>query len=104
MAQPEWRANYLSTGGVLVDIIAFRQGDVYQLTPMAGQLGLREAPDPNLRFIHRLNVGDYLTIIDGPEIMNGATWWKFQAIAADGQTIEGWALEDERWFERAWGQ
>jgi len=104
LEQPEWRTNYLSPGGVPIDILAFRQGDVYRLTPAAGQLGLREAPDLNLRFLHRLNVGDYLTIIDGPEIVNNATWWKFQAIIEDERTVEGWALEDERWYERAWGQ
>jgi hypothetical protein len=101
-APPTWTANYLLSGGTPVDALVFRVGDVYRLTLAGGQGGLRLTPDLNARYLHRPRPGELLTILEGPVQADGYTWWKFQATAADGQLVEGWGVENEDWYERAW--
>lgn len=101
---PAWTQRTVLPNGSPVDSLAFRVGDVYRLTLAAGQLGLRATPDPSARYQHRLSVGDYVTIVEGPIQAGGSTWWKFEHIAEEGDMIEGWAVGNEEWFERAWGQ
>jgi hypothetical protein len=101
---PAWTGVYLLPGGTPLDALALRVGDVYWLTLAGTQVGLRAVPSHSARYIHRPQAGDYLTIVDGPTLAEGSTWWKFQAITEDGQSIEGWAPSNEDWFERAWGQ
>jgi hypothetical protein len=103
-ASPIWTQNLIMPGGIPLDVLAFRLGDIYRITLSAGQLGLRSEPDVNMRFLHRLNVGDYLEIVDGPIPAMGFTWWKFRGMDVTGTAIEGWAPENAAWFERAWGQ
>jgi hypothetical protein len=101
---PFWANNYLLPGGTSIDVLAFRVGDVYRLTLAGSQLGLRAVPSRSARYIHRPQPGDVLAIVDGPTPAEGFTWWKFQTITEDGQSLEGWATVTEDWFERAWGQ
>ena len=48
--------------------------------------------------------GDYMTIMDGPLHAEGFTWWKFRLEPPAEAEVEGWAAQDEDWYERAWGQ
>ena len=101
---PPWAENSILAGGSPVDVLAFRPGDVYRLTLAAGQLGLRATPSSSARYEHRLQVGDYIIIVEGPTQAGGATWWKFKQINEGGETVEGWSDAKEEWFERGLGQ
>ena len=52
-----------------------------------------------------LEAGVYLLIVDGPVEADGAVWWKVQVDAGLSQdALEGWMMEDQQAYERAWGQ
>ena len=103
-ARPAWSAELYLPDGSPVDVLAFRPGDVYRVTLAGGRLNLRQAPDRNSAAVHQLQAGDYVTITGGPQQADGFTWWQLRLEPPGSPPIEGWAVEDPAWFERAYGQ
>jgi hypothetical protein len=101
MQPPAWTAAFSLPGGNLVDVLAFRIGDVYLITEAGDKLNMRSNAGTNAAVLAQLHTGDYITILDGPVDSNGYTWWKVSSYM-DGR--EGWVVENQDWFERGWGQ
>lgn len=101
---PQWTAAFLSQGGSPTNALAFRLGDVYLITEEGGSppLNMRSSPSTASAIVHKLNAGDYVTLIEGPVQAGGYTWWKAQLPYSE--EITGWVVENQAWFERAWGQ
>lgn len=101
---PQWTAAFLSQGGLPTNALAFRLGDVYLITEEGGSppLNMRSSPSTASAIVHKLNAGDYVTLIEGPVQAGGYTWWKAQLPYSE--EITGWVVENQAWFERAWGQ
>ena len=101
---PEWTDHLLLSGGNPVDVLAFRVGDVYLITRAGENLNLRREPSRKSESIRKLQLGEYVMIVEGPIQAEGFTWWKLQADLHAQEPIEGWAVENPEWYERAWGQ
>jgi hypothetical protein len=104
LALPDWTANFLLPEGDPVDILAFRVGDVYRITQAGLELNVRESASRYAKGIQKLQPGDYVMIVDGPVQAEGFTWWKFSLNPYSESQVEGWAVENQAWYERAWGQ
>jgi hypothetical protein len=100
---PGWVESFRLPGGAPVDVLAFRVGDIYIVTQVGIRLNLRQGPSRNARVVRQLRAGSALTIIDGPVVAEGFTWWKFRLYPATQPPVEGWAVESQEWYERAWG-
>ncbi len=100
--RPKWVENFVFTDGYSVDVLAFRVGDIYMITQNADQLNIREEPSLSAHSIKRLRSGEYLEIIDGPIQAEGYLWWKFKLIHSGEDTIQGWAIENQDYYERSW--
>ena len=101
---PEWADQFSLEGGRPVDVLAFRVGDIYIITGAGAGLKVREAPMRTAKAIQELQAGVYVLIVDGPIVADGQTWWKLNPNPYEPGKIEGWAIEDPAWYERAWGQ
>jgi hypothetical protein len=100
--QPAWMENLILPHGYPVDLLVFRIGDTYILKRAAGNLNLREFPSRDAPAIRKLVTGEYMLILDGPVQADGFTWWKFRTDLNSDQQVEGWAVEDPDWYQRAW--
>jgi hypothetical protein len=87
-----------------VDVLAFRSGDVYKITQAGAGLNLRLEPSRNAGVIQKLEPDEYVTIVDGPFQAEGFTWWKLRYELSNGDSLEGWAVGQPEWYQRAWGQ
>jgi len=101
---PGWVTKFRLNGGDPVDHLAFRVGDVYLITEEGKNLNLREGPSTSEMIIAKLQPGEYVEIIDGPVSADGYTWWRLNLLTGSNTVDEGWAVEDQEWYERAWGQ
>jgi hypothetical protein len=101
---PGWDENFVLADGNPVDVLAFRIGDVYKITPAGAGLNLRLEPSRDAGVIRKLTPAEYVTIVDGPLQAEGFTWWKLSYELSNGETLEGWAVGQSEWYERAWGQ
>jgi hypothetical protein len=101
-AAPQWVSKFVLPGGKPASRLVFRVGDVYLVTPAGANLNMRANPSKNAALLLKINTGDYLTIQDGPVTADGYTWWKVQPFMNDKQV--GWVVEDQTWYERAYGQ
>lgn len=102
--QPAWVDNFLITGGEPVDHLAFRIGDVYLITEEGADLNLREDPSTSAQVIYKLQPTEYIEIVDGPVDGDEYTWWKIRLLNYVDPPTEGWAVDHQEWYERAWGQ
>ena len=101
---PSWSHNLLLPDGHPRDVLAFRPGDIYILTRAGGNLNLRQEPSRSAPAIRKLQEGEYLKIIGGPVQVDGFTWWEFLVDINSENPVQGWAVENSDWYERAWGQ
>jgi hypothetical protein len=101
---PSWVSNFILPEGSPIDVLAFRVGDVYRITLAGARLNLRYEPSLNSGVVRRLQAGEYAMIVDGPVSAEGFTWWKLRLDLLEDDPVEGWAVEDPSWYERAWGQ
>ncbi len=101
---PAWTTQLYLPDGNPVDVLAFRVGDTYRTTPAAGKLNVRQEPQRFSEIAYTLRPGEYLQIADGPFLSGGDRWWKIRAGWLSGQPVDGWVMENQKWFERAWGQ
>lgn len=76
-----------------------RIGDRVRVTMDSGlQLTIRALPGTDGPLIKRVNPGQEFTVINGPQIANGFSWYQ---IRADNGTLEGWAADGDgtsRWL------
>lgn len=101
---PTWMEGLLSPeDGFPVDVTAYRIGDIYRITLEGGDLNIRESPAIGSVVFKQLDIGDYMEIIDGPLLSQGFTWWKIRTGLVGDERIEGWAVQNPAWYERAWG-
>lgn len=74
-------------------------GDRVTVTmPDNGQLSVRTAPGTNATLVARVNAGEQLTVLNGPQQAGGFTWYQ---VRSDNGSIEGWAAAgdgDTRWL------
>jgi hypothetical protein len=101
---PDWSAIYLLPGGYPVDHTAFRIGYVYLITRLGRNLRLLEAPSGQMDIVRKLQSGELVKIIDGPVLVDGQNWWKFLAEIDSDTPTEGWALENQDWYQLVWGR
>jgi hypothetical protein len=101
---PGWVTKFRLNGGETVDHLAFRVGDIYIITEEGENLNLRQGPSTSETIIAKLQPGEYVEIIDGPVSADGYTWWRLNLLTGSHTVSEGWAVEDQEWYERAWGQ
>lgn len=98
---PAWMVNFIVPGGRVVDVLAFRIGDVYVVTQEGGDppLNLRAEPSRTAKVATTLETDTYFEIIEGPELVNKETWWKVRIFNED---TEGWILESQVWYQRSY--
>jgi hypothetical protein len=98
---PAWTVNFMVPGGRVVDVLAFRIGDVYVVTEEGGDppLNLRAEPSRTAKVITTLETDTYFEIIEGPELIGKETWWKVRIFNED---TEGWLLENQTWYRRSY--
>lgn len=101
-APSAWLSQYSASGGYMVDVTAFRKGDTYLVTPAGANLNLRATPSLQANILRKLDPDTYVTILDGPIQAEKYTWWKVRVEMVGMQ--EGWVVEDQDWYVRAWGQ
>jgi len=74
-------------------------GDRVTVTmPDNGQLSIRSAPGTDAALITRVNAGEQLTIVNGPQQGGGFTWYR---VRSDNGSVEGWAAAgdgESRWL------
>jgi hypothetical protein len=104
VALPAWAEKFVTFGGTPVDVLAFRQGDIYRLTASTVNVSLYVAPSAKSALVRSLKPGDTVTIVDGPLLAEGLTWWKMRLASGTEPYAEGWVIEKQDWFERLWGQ
>jgi hypothetical protein len=75
----------------------FARDSVYQITALGDNLNLRELPTTQGKVLTKLRHGDEITILDGPVVANGYTWWK---IKTNGD-VEGWIVDIPDWYQPA---
>jgi hypothetical protein len=73
----------------------FQIGSHLVITTNGEDLRLRETASINGEIIRKLQPGVRLSIANGPEKVDGYTWWK---VILDQSNIEGWVAEDSSWF------
>jgi hypothetical protein len=103
-ALPAWTENFLLPGGKPADVLAFRVGDVYSITEAGKDLNLRQSPTTSAKVLRKLDQYEYVEIIGGPQSANGYTWWQVQVGIFGGEEETGWMVEEQTWYERAYGQ
>jgi hypothetical protein len=76
-----------------------RVGDRVAVTmPASGQLSVRAVPGPDAALLTRVNSGEQLTVLDGPQQAGGFTWYR---VRSDSGAVEGWAADgdgEDRWL------
>jgi hypothetical protein len=98
-AQPEWISRFVFTGGKPVNYLAFRVGDVYRITRAGDGLNVRSGPGLSYPILIQLAADEYLTIIEGPLVADGYTWWHVQSDW--GGWDSGWVVENQEWYIRS---
>ncbi len=101
---PPGRKTFCLPGGKPADVLAFRVGDVYSITEAGKDLNLRQAPSTSAKVLRKLDQYEYVEIIGGPQSANGYTWWQVQVGIFGGEEETGWMVEEQTWYERAYGQ
>jgi len=100
--RPSWVDHFSQPGGNFVDVLFFRIGDIYMVSQTVANLSIHETPSRVSPVIQRLQPSETVTIVDGPIEAEGLIWWKFRLDIPDGQSVEGWAIENQDWYERVW--
>jgi dipeptidyl aminopeptidase/acylaminoacyl peptidase len=72
----------------------FVPGDLYTITQAGANLNLRDAPTLNGNILKKLQPGDTVFVIAGPQWADGYDWWQMHT--QDG--VEGWAVDIPDWY------
>jgi hypothetical protein len=73
----------------------FAPGAKYTLAPVGNGLNLRDQPSQAGKPLKVLKAGDEITIVKGPTLADGYTWWQMRT--KDG--VEGWAEDLPDWYQ-----
>jgi dipeptidyl aminopeptidase/acylaminoacyl peptidase len=73
----------------------FAPGAKYTITPAGNGLNLRDQPSQAGKPLKVLKAGDEITIVKGPILADGYTWWQMRT--KDG--VEGWAEDLPDWYQ-----
>jgi hypothetical protein len=73
----------------------FTPGAKYTITPAGNGLNLRDQPSQAGKPLKVLKAGDEITIVKGPTLADGYTWWQMRT--KDG--VEGWAEDLPDWYQ-----
>jgi Tol biopolymer transport system component len=74
----------------------FTPGVKYTITPAGNGLNLRDQPSQAGKPLKVLKAGDEITIVKGPILADGYTWWQMRT--KDG--VEGWAEDLPDWYAK----
>ena len=74
----------------------FEIGRMLRITEEGGNLNVRDQPSLQGEVITRLQSGDKVTIVKGPQTEGGYTWWK---VEVSERAAVGWVAEVSEWFE-----
>jgi hypothetical protein len=102
--RPAWAELFSLPGGEPTNVLFFRVGDVYKISEAGDRLNVRSAPGTGASVLRQLFTGEYVTLLDGPRQAGGFTWWKVRVEDYSDTPNEGWVVEEQEWYERAWGQ
>jgi hypothetical protein len=103
VALPAWATNFILPGGQPNETLFFRVGDVYIVTKVGDKLNVRDQPSLNGKILIEAQAGTYITIIEGPILADGYTWWKYEVEDwTSGKLITGWAVENQQWYDRSY--
>lgn len=70
---------------------SFKVGDIVKVfTTDGSQLRLRDTPSKDGKVVKALANGTKATVLDGPQVVDGATWWKIKVSVTNEV---GWCLE-----------
>ncbi|MEW5872979.1 MAG: DUF3160 domain-containing protein [Chloroflexota bacterium] len=97
--QPGWISRFVLAGGEPVDYLAFRVDDAYRVTEAGDKLNVRNGPGLSYPVLTQLAAGDYVTIVEGPVVADGYTWWRVQLSWGEWQS--GWVVENQEWYRRS---
>jgi len=100
--RPSWVEKFSLPGGTFVDVLSFRIGEKYQISQAISNVNMYEAPSRNSPISLKLQSGDTIIISDGPVESDGLIWWKFKLDIQEGETVEGWATQNQDWYKRVW--
>jgi WD40 repeat protein len=74
----------------------FAPGAKCTITPAGNGLNLRDQPSQASKPLKVLKAGDEITIVKGPTLADGYTWWQMRT--KDG--VEGWAEDLPDWYAK----
>jgi Tol biopolymer transport system component len=77
--------------------VIFDLDNKYTITKEGDYLNLRDKPSINANILRKIRAGEKVTIIGGPEISDGYTWWQIKT----EDDFLGWVVENEDWYELA---
>jgi hypothetical protein len=101
---PEWVSAFRLPHGHPLDVLAFRPDDVYIITDEGENLNLRLEPSLSAESIWKLEPGVYVRMIGDPVSADGYSWIQLKIEDFSDEVVEGWAVQNQDWYERAWGQ
>jgi len=58
------------------------------------KVNIYEGNSPGSAIIAKSKTGETVTIIEGPEYLNGNTWW----LVNTNNRVSGWIIENPDWF------
>jgi Tol biopolymer transport system component len=77
------------------NIKPFNIGDSYIITLKGANLNLRDLPSLSGEILKKLQPGDEIILVDGPQNSDGYTWWKVRLVT---DSTEGWVVEVKDWY------
>jgi hypothetical protein len=105
-ARPAWARYFSLEGGSPTEALFFRVGDVYFVTEAGDDLNMRQSPSTQAPILGVIDGASFLTIVDGPEVSGGYTWWKieceFCSFEGDVGAESGWIVQNPSWLQRSY--
>jgi dipeptidyl aminopeptidase/acylaminoacyl peptidase len=74
---------------------ALQSGEMFTITESGAQLKLRASPSLTGEILERLEEGERILVLEGPEEADEYLWWQVR-VSSSGR--EGWVAENPGWF------
>ena len=98
---PAWLASPYMSEGTIIDVLAFRNGDLYRVLPAAGTLSVRKSPGRDSQITASAEAGEVFKILQGPQRAHGMVWWNVEFVSDKDIIRRGWIIENQAWYERS---